>query len=170
VTPILKSGPKNNIANYRPIAKISNIAKLFERIVAHKLSFLVKTYISTSQTGFVAGRSTTTNLAVFSNYCINVFDMRSQVDAIYTDFANLRESKEWFACHTPANLKDTILFILNRFEFSSQQMYYSANEHGRNMVKFVELLSNQNDNDDFGFMDNFVIENQPIRMNYENIL
>jgi len=49
-------------------------------------------------------------------------------------------------------------------------MYYSANEHGRNMVKFVELLSNQNDNDDFGFMDNFVIENQPIRMNYENIL
>jgi len=86
VTPILKSGPKNNIANYRPIAKISNIAKLFERI-AHKLSFLVKTYISTSQHGFVAGRSTTTNLAVFSNYYIHAFDMLSQFDAIYTDFA-----------------------------------------------------------------------------------
>jgi len=79
VTPILKSGPKNNIANYRPIAKISIIAKLFERIVAHKLSFLVKTYISISQHGFVAGRSITTNLAVFSNYCIHAF--------IYTDFA-----------------------------------------------------------------------------------
>jgi len=82
VTPILKSGPKNNIANYRPIAKISNIAKLFERIVAHILSFLVKTYTSTSQHGFVAVRSTTTNLAVFSNYCIHAFDMRSQVDAV----------------------------------------------------------------------------------------
>jgi len=87
VTPILKSGPKNNISNYRPITKISNLAKLFERIVAHKLSFLVKAYISTSQNGFVAGRSTTTNLVVFSNYCIHAFDMRSQVDAIYTDFA-----------------------------------------------------------------------------------
>jgi len=66
----LSSGhfPKNNIANYRPIAKISNIAKLFERIVAHKLSFPVKTYISNSQHGFVAGRSNTTNLAVFSNF------------------------------------------------------------------------------------------------------
>jgi len=72
VTPTLKSGPKNNIANYRPIAKISNIAKLFERIVAQKLSVLVQTYISTSQHGFVASRSTTTNLAVFSNYCIHV--------------------------------------------------------------------------------------------------
>jgi len=82
VTPILKSGPKNNIANYRPIAKISNIAKLFERIVAHILSFLVKTYTSTSQHGFVAVRTTTTNLAVFSNYCIHAFDMRSQVDAV----------------------------------------------------------------------------------------
>jgi len=87
VTPILKSGPKNNIANYRPIARISNLAKLFERIVAHKLSFLVKTYVSTSQHGFVAGRSTTTNLADFSNYCIHSFDMRSRVDATYTNFA-----------------------------------------------------------------------------------
>jgi len=72
---ILKSGPKNNIANYRPIAKISNITKLFERIVAHKLSFLVKTYINTSQHCFVAGRSTTTNLAVFSNFCIQVIQL-----------------------------------------------------------------------------------------------
>jgi len=87
VSPILKSGPKNNIANYRPIAKINNIAKLFEGIVAHKLSFLLKTYISTSQHSFVAGRSTTTSLAVFSNYCIHAFDKRSQVHATYTDFA-----------------------------------------------------------------------------------
>jgi len=86
VTSIFKSGPKNNIT-YRPIAKISNIATLFKRIVAHKLSFLVKTYISTSHHGFVAGQSTTTNLAVLSNYCIHAFDMRAQVDAIYTDFA-----------------------------------------------------------------------------------
>jgi len=33
LTQILKSGPKNNIANYRPKAKIINIAKDFERIV-----------------------------------------------------------------------------------------------------------------------------------------
>jgi len=87
VTPILKSGPNNFIANYKPKAKIINIDELFERIVAYKLSFLVKTHISTSQHGFVAVRSTSTNLAIFSNYCNHAFDMRSQIDAIYTDFA-----------------------------------------------------------------------------------
>nr|XP_036678315.1 uncharacterized protein LOC118879545 [Drosophila suzukii] len=41
-------------------------------------------------------------------------------------------TEEMFACHTAANLKDTILFVLNQFD------------NGRNMVKFVELLSNEN--------------------------
>lgn len=36
---------------------------------------------------FVSGRSTTTNLAVFTRYCTFAFENRLQVDSIYTDFA-----------------------------------------------------------------------------------
>jgi len=33
------------------------------------------------------GRSTPTNLAVFTNHCINAFEDYLQMDTIYTDFA-----------------------------------------------------------------------------------
>jgi len=36
VTPVHKGGSKFDISNYRPIAKINNIAKLFERIILSK--------------------------------------------------------------------------------------------------------------------------------------
>jgi len=131
VTPILNSGPRNNIENYRPIAKISSIAKLFERIVAHKLSFLVKTYISTSQHGFVAGRSTTSNLVVFSNYCIHAFDMRSQVDAIYTDFAKAFDK----VCHSALLAKLARLGIhstlLNWIKSYLHHRLYRVNINGK---------------------------------------
>jgi len=78
-----------------------------------------------------------------------------------------------FACHTAANLKDTILFVLNQFD------------NGRNMVKFVELLSNENipeelyddssyenetdvDND-LSFMNDVNFENKCISMKLQNI-
>lgn len=52
-----------------------------------KLFFLLKPYINPAQHGFVSGRSTTTNLAVFTRYCINSFEKGDQVDAVYTDLS-----------------------------------------------------------------------------------
>lgn len=87
IFPILKSGDKNNVANYRPISKLTNIAKIFEHIVYDKLFYHLKRYISISQHGFMAGRSTTTNLAVFTKFCISNFEKGIQIDTIYTDFS-----------------------------------------------------------------------------------
>lgn len=87
VFPILKSGNRNDISNYRPISKLSNVAKVFEHIVYDKLFFQLKRFISTSQHGFMTGRSTTTNLAVFTNFCISHIEKGVQIDSIYTDFA-----------------------------------------------------------------------------------
>lgn len=87
VTPIFKSGKKNDVRNYRPISKLSTTSKLFEAIIKEKVYFATKSLISSNQHGFVSGRSTVSNLAVFSEYCIESFSSGLQVDCIYTDFS-----------------------------------------------------------------------------------
>jgi len=47
------------------------------------------------------GRSTTTNLAVFTNHCINAFEDHLQMDTIYTDFAKAFDK----VCHTALKAK-----------------------------------------------------------------
>ena len=39
VIPIYKSGKKNDMGNYRPISLISNIAKIFEKIIHKRHQF-----------------------------------------------------------------------------------------------------------------------------------
>ena len=62
------------------------IYKLFEAIVTKKLSALTKNVLSFEQHGFLSGRSTVTNLAVFCNFVSRGLDRKLQVDVIYTDF------------------------------------------------------------------------------------
>lgn len=87
ITPIYKCGNKSDVCNYRPISKLSNISKLFECIIKDKIYFSVKSLICSNQHGFVAGRSTVSNLVMFSEYCISAFSSGCQVDCIYTDFS-----------------------------------------------------------------------------------
>lgn len=85
-------------------------------------------------------------------------------------------TEEMFVCHTAANLKDTILLVLSRFNINVKQIYSCTTDNGRNMVKFVELL---NDDDlpgcgdqyeencdeidsELPFMDDFVIDSKCI--------
>ena len=46
IIPIHKKGPKNDITNYRPIAKLSCIPKMFESIIYDALSFHCKSILS----------------------------------------------------------------------------------------------------------------------------
>lgn len=87
VTPIHKKGRKNLIENYRPIAKLSPIPKLFEAIICDSLSFQCRHLISKNQHGFVRNRSTVTNVVEFTNHCISSMEDGFQVDTIYTDFS-----------------------------------------------------------------------------------
>ena len=47
----------------------------------------MKEIISPLQHGFISGRSTSTNLAIFSNYVLSVLEQGYQCDVIYTDFS-----------------------------------------------------------------------------------
>ena len=87
VVPIYKKGGRSDIKNYRPIAKLSSIPKIFESLITDTLTFNIKSILCPQQHGFVKGRSTTTNLLEFVTYCFDNFNNRSQVDCIFTDFS-----------------------------------------------------------------------------------
>ena len=60
VTPIHKSGPKNDFENYRPISVLSILSKILERIVHKQLLTHLETenLLFSCQYGFRPGRST----------------------------------------------------------------------------------------------------------------
>ena len=87
VTPIFKSGEKDNALNYRPISIISAIPKLFEKLVTAQLTKALYHLIVEEQHGFCLGKSTVTNLSVISVHIAKALDEGGQIDVIYTDFA-----------------------------------------------------------------------------------
>ena len=87
ITSIFKSGDKSDIKNYRGIAILSAIPKLFEKIVTAKITKVCLPFINEHQHGFVKGRSTLTNLTDYSNYLLKNIENGNQIDAVYTDFS-----------------------------------------------------------------------------------
>lgn len=86
VCPVLKSGHRSAITNYRPISILSSVAKVFEFILYNRMSIFIKQIISECQHGFVPNRSTVTNLINFYHDVSNELDSAGQTDVIYTDF------------------------------------------------------------------------------------
>lgn len=71
IIPIFKGGrDRSNIAQYRPICKISAIPKLFEHIIYTKLTPILSPLIISNQHGFIKNKSTTSNLVSFIE-CVN---------------------------------------------------------------------------------------------------
>ena len=92
VSPVLKNGSKSDIGNYRPVALLSNFSKVFEILVHRRISMLLIPHISVHQHGFLAGRSTVTNLVQICQYISSSLDSGSQVDVIYTDLSKAFDS------------------------------------------------------------------------------
>ena len=92
ITPVWKNGAKSDIKNYRPVALLSNFSKIFEIIIHKRLTTMMATNISVHQHGFVAGRSTTTNLMQICQYISSSLDSGYQVDVIYTDLSKAFDS------------------------------------------------------------------------------
>lgn len=86
IKPIFKSGSRCNVENYRGICIISVLPKLFEKLVRDKLFFHIKTLVSPKQHGFFPGRSTITNLLLFTNFVSKALQRSEIVQVVYTDF------------------------------------------------------------------------------------
>lgn len=87
VTPIFKSGSKLTVSNYRPISILCSISKVFERLMFNALYAHARPLISTSQHGFIAGRSTLTNLIDCANYVTKSTAKGGQIDTVFSDFS-----------------------------------------------------------------------------------
>lgn len=87
LTPIYKNGDKRSIENYRGIAILSAIPKLFEKIICDKLTRVINPLLNEQQHGFRKGRSTTTNLMVMVSDVLVKMEKGHQIDAVYTDFS-----------------------------------------------------------------------------------
>ena len=87
IFPIFKSGQKSNAANYRPISILSTLPKLFESIIASRLSDYLFSKIGPYQHGFMKGRSVLTNLLLYNDYLFSAFQNNQQVDSVYIDFS-----------------------------------------------------------------------------------
>lgn len=89
VTPIYKSGPTSRVSNYRPISLTAVASKLMERVIVADLLLYLRQHgvISRQQHGFLAGRSTSSNLLeTINDWTLAVNDKKS-VTAAYVDFA-----------------------------------------------------------------------------------
>ena len=92
VCPILKGGDPSAIKNYRPISVLSNFGKLFESILYSYIYPLLKNAFNVNQHGFMAGRSTLTNLFSITQYLSQELDQNKQVDVAYTDMSKAFDS------------------------------------------------------------------------------
>ena len=87
--PILKKGSVQDVENYRPIALMSAISKIFDAIISDKVKTILGDLISERQHGFTNGKSVVSNLSIYSNFIFSCFENKSQVDAAYFDFIKL---------------------------------------------------------------------------------
>ena len=87
IRPVFKKGDKTLISNYRPITIISNFSKVFEHLLYQRVYAFFETKLVEHQHGFVAGRSTVTNLFTITQFISQSLDDGAQCDVVYTDLS-----------------------------------------------------------------------------------
>lgn len=89
ITPIYKSGPNDNIKNYRPISQLSIFSKIFESAMkTYLMQYLEhKNILNKAQFGFRPKCSTFHALNAFSNDILASIDKKLSVLSIFVDFS-----------------------------------------------------------------------------------
>lgn len=78
IKPLFKGGDKMDVINYRPISLISNIAKIFEKLIKKRILKFLEKYklISDQQYGFREGRSTEDAIYKLTSYIYSALDKK----------------------------------------------------------------------------------------------
>lgn len=89
IKPIYKSGDKQEVSNYRPISLISNLAKIYEKILKVRICSFLKKYkiMSDKQYGFMEARSTNDAIADLTAKIYNALDSTNPSLCVFVDLA-----------------------------------------------------------------------------------
>ena len=89
IIPIFKKDNRSLPANYRPISLTSHLIKLFERILRAKITEHLITFnlITAHQHGFMANRSTLTQLLHHLNSILEILEDNGNADILYLDLS-----------------------------------------------------------------------------------
>lgn len=117
VTPIPKANDASVVENYRPIAVLPTLGKLFEAILHWTLSSQVRPCLCDGQHGFQPGRSVNTNLLILTDTIARHLDRGVQVDVLYFDFAKAFDRV----------VNDVLLRKLDELGFSPRLLIFFAN-------------------------------------------
>lgn len=87
VVPVLKSGSRSCVENYRGISILSCAGKLLENYITRFLTVELQPILSPDQHAYLSGKSTVTNLVEYISTILAHMESRLQIDAVYTDFS-----------------------------------------------------------------------------------
>ena len=94
VLPLLKGGDPAELNNYRPISKLSVLAKIHESFINLQLKqFLAaENILNDFQSGFRTGHSTITAATIVTNDIINALDKKQHCAALFVDLSKAFDS------------------------------------------------------------------------------
>ena len=87
VRPHFKSGSKLDIKNYRPIAMLSSLSLLFERVEYKQFSIFLQQKLCLEQHGFRKNHSTITQLLLYCNRLYELHEAKEMPMTVYLDIA-----------------------------------------------------------------------------------
>jgi len=156
IRPIHKKGQRNEVSSYRNISKMSDIPKLFEKIIYEPIYNDCKSLINPCQHGFVRNRSTTTNLVEITSKILNNMEARAETVVVYTDMSKAFDLlphsvilfkleklgfQSWFVKWVDSYLKNRIYRVIFRQETSSSYMVCSGVPQGSHLGPLLFILS-----------------------------
>ena len=119
VIPIHKKGDPQSPDNYRPVSLTSVLCKILERLVRNQLLDYLRSHniFPSNQHGFVAKKSTVSNLIECLDDWTSSFDRAVQTDIIYLDYSKCFDSV----------VHSKLLFKLSNYGFNGSSFRWIKN-------------------------------------------
>lgn len=89
IIPIHKSGPRNDISNYRPISLLPTMSKIFEKLMNCRFAHYLESnkIFTNNQFGFRKGRCTSDAIVEFLDHAYKALDTKQHLIAIFLDLS-----------------------------------------------------------------------------------
>lgn len=94
IHPIYKKGQKQELQNYRPIAILSNLSKIFERILSNRLMGFLKRHniLTTNQNAYISNRNTERGIFQLISDVIGSLNASKSVAGVFLDLSRAFDS------------------------------------------------------------------------------